>query len=131
MIFGISKYAGIWESEDGFRLDIKTISDTSALVSIYDSNCQPYKRTYFNDKPTINLNATYDDYLGEFRVDLWNKNKGFELILEYEHEYDLDEFKRDALIPALSRNEEYKFLNNYYEIFGTLRHLVKIERIAP
>jgi len=33
MKFGIDKFIGLWESVDGYRLDIAKTSDTSATVS--------------------------------------------------------------------------------------------------
>jgi hypothetical protein len=60
MKFGINRFVGLWESEDGYRLDIAKISDTSAMISFYDPSGKPVLRPYFNDKPTIKMPASYD-----------------------------------------------------------------------
>ena len=69
--------------------------------------------------------ARYDDYEGDLEVDLWEKGKGFSLVLTYEYGYELDELKRDALVPALSRYEDDHFLDGYYALFGSLSHYTR------
>ncbi len=69
--------------------------------------------------------AAYDGYEGTFEVELWEKGKGFILDLTHEYEYELDEFKRESLVPALSRYEEDDFLDAYYELFGPLNHFIR------
>lgn len=129
MKFGIDKFIGLWESVDGYRLDIAKTSDTSATVSFYDPSGQPVVRPYYNDKPAIKMIASYDDYYGEFRINLWEKGKGFEFDIHREGEYDLDNFKRESLIPAITRYEEDNFLDKYYELFGKLNHFNKIYKV--
>jgi len=129
MEFGIDRFVGLWESEDGYRLDIAKISDTSAVVSFYDPSGQPVLRPYFNDKPTIKMPASYDDYYGEFLIDLWEEGKGFKFDLQHEGNYDLDKLKRESLIPAITRHEEDSFLDRYYELFGKLKHFTKIYKV--
>lgn len=121
MKFEIEKFSGIWASEDHYRLEIIIIDETSAFVSLYNPRGVPVNRPYFHNTPTINMPALYDDYYGEFTVDLWEDNKGFKLDLQYEEQYDLDELKRDALVPALTRYEADNFLDQYYELFGHLK----------
>lgn len=38
---------------------------------------------------------------------------------------ELDQFKLDALVPALSRYEDDHFLDAYYALFGSLSHYTK------
>jgi len=129
MKFGIDRFVGLWESEDGYRLDIAKTSDTSAVVSFYDPSGEPVVRPYFNDKPTIKMPASYDDYYGEFRIDLWEEGKGFEFDVHHEGNYDLDKLKRESLIPAITRHEEDNYLDRYYELFGKLKHFTKIYKV--
>lgn len=72
---GIDKYCGIWTSKDNYQVEIKKINDTSALVSIYSPEGALVKRPYFNNKPTLEMPAKYDDYYGEFIVHLWEPSK--------------------------------------------------------
>lgn len=129
MKFGIEKYIGLWESEDGYRLDIAKVSDTSALVSFYDPSGDAVIRPYYNDSPTIEMPASYDDYYGEFKIDLWEEGKGFEIDIHHEEEYELDEFKRESLIPAITRYEEDNYLDKYYKLFGKLNHFINIHGV--
>ncbi|MDC3237291.1 hypothetical protein OAT93_01010 [bacterium] len=129
MKFGIEKFIGLWESEDGYRIDIAKASDTSGLVSFYDSSGNAVIRPYYNDSPTIEMPASYDDYHGEFIIELWEKGKGFALDMHHEENYDLDKFKRESLIPAITRHEEDNFLDKYYELFGKLKHFTKIYKV--
>ena len=52
--------------------------------------------------------AHYDSN-GIFEVDLWQEGKGFILDLTHEYDYELDPERREALVPALSRNERRSF----------------------
>jgi hypothetical protein len=126
MKFGIDRFIGLWESEDGYRLDIGKTSDTSAIVSFYDPYGEPVARPYFNDKPTIKMPASYDDYYGEFRIDLWEEGKGFKFDIHHEEKYDLDELQRESLVPSITRYEEDNYLDKYYELFGKLNHFTRV-----
>jgi hypothetical protein len=69
--------------------------------------------------------AHYDNYYGDFRVDLWSEDKGFTLHLDHEYDYVLDSQQREALVPAISRYERDRFLDAYYSLFGPLDHFVR------
>ncbi len=126
MKLGIDKFSGIWVSEVNYKIEIIKIDNTSAVVSIYNPKGIPINRPYFDDKPTIKMPASYDDYNGDFTVDLWKNKSGFELDIIYEAEYELDQFKRESIIPAISRYEEDYYLDQYYGLFGDLKHFTKI-----
>ncbi len=128
MKFGIDKFVGLWESEDGYRLDISKISDTLAVVSFSDPSGEPVARPYFINKPTIKMTASYDVYYGEFTIDLWEDGKGFEFVLHHERKHDLDNLKRESLIPAITRFEEDNYLDKYYKLFGNLKHFARIQK---
>ena len=74
--------------------------------------------------PSLKMVAHYDDYNGMFEVDLWEEGKGFILDLTHEYNYELDP-EREALVPALSRNERDHFLDVCYSLFGPLDHFVR------
>jgi hypothetical protein len=97
-----------------------------ALVSFYAPEGNPINRPYFNNEPTFKMPSVYDDYSGDFSVYLWQSGKGFSLDLRYEETYALDQFQREALIPALTRFEDDSFLDQYYDLFGNLNHFTKI-----
>jgi len=74
--------------------------------------------------------ASYDDYYDEFRIELWEEGKGFEFDIHHEGEYDLDNFKGESLIPAITRHAEDNFLDKYYGLFGKLNHFNKIYKVC-
>ena len=75
--------------------------------------------------PSVKMIARYDDYNGTFEVDLWEKGKEFILDLTHEYNYELDPERREALVPALTRYERDRFLDEHYSIFGPLDHFVR------
>lgn len=72
--------------------------------------------------------AHYADYYENFDVDLWEQGKGFTLHLDHEYDYVLDPEQREALVPAISRNERDHFLEAFYSLFGPLDHFVRNAR---
>lgn len=80
------------------------------------------------DAPTESMNARYDDYYGEFVVDLWSKDKGFTMHLDYEHAYELDSLRRESLVFGIGRNQEENYLDAFYPLFGPLNHFVRDEK---
>ncbi len=125
MRFGIDKFIGLWKSEDGYYLKISKISSTSAIVSFYDPSGEPVIRPYYGSKPTVQMPASYDEYEGEFDIDLWETGKGFTLNLTYLNDYVFDKQKKELLIPSIIRNEDDDFLDKHYKLYGTLKNLVK------
>jgi hypothetical protein len=47
------------------------------------------------------------------------------LDLTHEYDYELDLEGREALVPALSRYERDRFLDECYSLFGPLDHFVR------
>jgi hypothetical protein len=72
--------------------------------------------------------AHYDDYNGIFGVELWESGKGFLLDLTHEQTYELDEERRESLVPALMTHAEDRFLDRYSDLFGPLNHYVRTKR---
>ena len=58
-------------------------------------------------------------------VELWEDGKGFQLDLNFEPGYILDELQRDSIVPGLSRYEKDVFLDEYYHFFEPLKHYIK------
>ena len=130
MSFGIDRYTGHWRDVEGYRLEIKKINEEQASASLLSPLGFPVNRPYFEGKPTVHMPAIYDDYEGTMEVQLWGGESGFVLELLHEPAYDLDESRREALVPALSRYEEDYFLDQYYDLFGRLKHYTREETSA-
>jgi hypothetical protein len=122
---GIAQFVGSWVSESGYHLRIKKVGKDRALVDFLDPRGAPVQRPYMGGAPTLKMVAHYDDYNGMFEVDLWEEGKGFILDLTHEYDYELDPERREALVPALSRYERDRFLDECYSLFGPLDHFVR------
>ena len=68
--------------------------------------------------------AYYDDYYGDFEVELWEERK-FILHLSHEYDYELDPKRREALVPALSWNAQDRSMDKWRSSFGPLDHFVR------
>lgn len=122
----IDKFIGDWANEEGSRLVIRKTTSRTAIVSFLTGPAGiPVVRPYCGDLPSTSMHASLRDYGSTIEVELWRPGKGFTLHLTYEYTYELDKEHRDSLIPALSRYEEDEFLDQYYSLFGRLRHYTK------
>jgi len=122
---GIAQFVGSWLSESGYHLRIKKMRKGWASVDFLDPRGAPVQRPYMGGAPSLKMVAHYDDYKGMFEVDLWEEGKGFILDLTHEYNYELDPERREALVPALSRNERDHFLDACHSLFGPLDHFVR------
>jgi len=122
---GIAQFVGSWISETGYHLRIKKVRKDRASVDFLDPRGAPVQRPYMGGAPSLKMIAHYDDYNGTFEVDLWEEGRGFVLELTHECDHELDPKRREALVPALSRNERDHFLDACYSLFGPLDHFVR------
>ena len=125
--FGIARFVGSWISASGHRLVIKRENRSRALVDFFGPSGEPVRRPYMKDAPTVRMVADYDDYDGIFGVELWERGKGFILDLTHEQEYDLDEQRRESLVPGLTTHAEDRFLERYFGLFP-LHYFVRSKR---
>jgi len=123
--YGIARFVGSWVSASGYRLRIKEMLRDQASVDFLDPRGVPIQRPYMRGAPTVKMIAHYDDYNENFEVDLWEEGKGFILDLSHHYNYELDLEQREALVPALSRFERDRFLDECYSLFGPLDHFVR------
>src|SRR5262245_16322410 len=96
---GIARFIGSWVSASGHRLRIRRVRKNKASVDFLDPSGRPVRRPYMSGAPSLQMVAHYDDYDGLFEVDLWHCSKGFRLHLDHEDQYELDEYRREALVP--------------------------------
>src|SRR5215472_13487378 len=122
---GIAQFVGSWISESGYQLRVRRIRKDQASVDFLDPQGTPIGRTYMGGAPSVKMIAHYDDYYENFEVDLWEQGKGFTLHLDHEYDYLLDQQRREALVPAISRYERDSFLDVFYSLFGPLDHFVR------
>lgn len=121
----IDNYVGEWDDPYGRRLRITKVNATTASVSLFAEN-QILARPWYESRPSTEMLATYEPADSpQLVVELWAKDKGFALHLNFEPAYELDKERRDSLTVALSRFEEDHFLDAYYYLFQPLSHYVK------
>jgi hypothetical protein len=125
----IDNYIGEWKDEMGNRLVIQKINDNVATVSFFSAlGNKPILRPWADGKPSLGMRATYTPEEGpSLVVELWKEGRGFCLHLSFEPDHILDQSRRDAIIPALSRYEGDEFLDQYYILFYPIRHYTKID----
>ena len=128
MRYGIARFVGSWVSASGHRLRIKKVRKDQASVDFFDPNGTPVRRAYMNGALSVQMVARYDDYNGIFAVELWEHGRGFILHLSHEYDYELDERRREALVPAISRYEQDHFLDQHSRLFGPLNHFVRTKK---
>jgi hypothetical protein len=123
----IDNYVGEWEDGAGKRLSIRKVHDEMCLVSFFGApDTQPIRRPWCAAQLSVDMMATYRPEEGpELLVELWEVGTGFTLHLNFEVAYILDEAARDALVPALSRDEEDDFLEQYSHYFYPLQHYTR------
>jgi hypothetical protein len=124
MKYGIDKFIGNWVDEEGYRLEIKKVDKTKALVSLFSDLGHPISRPYWENKLTIDMPAKYDEYEGTFDIHLWEPEKSFYLNLN-ELFSDVNDDNEDCLTVSITRYEEDNFLDQYYYVFGKLSHYKK------
>ena len=138
ILTNIDHYIGEWKDDMGNRLVIQKIDDNVAAVPFFSAhNNKPILRLWAEGKPSLDMAAKYTPEQGpDLVVELWKEGRRFCLHLTFEPRSILDESRRDAMIPALSRYEEYEFLDQYYSLFHPiLRWLcwicLKIQKCSP
>jgi hypothetical protein len=120
------KFVGEWQNDAGNILLIEKQSDQMCTVSLLKGSVsEPILRFYYENKPSIDMNAIVIDHGSTLEVDLWEKGKGFTLQLTHGSEYDFARDIGEVLYPALTRYSKDKFLDQYYDLFGPLYRYVK------
>lgn len=123
-LYGIEQFVGTWISASGYCLRIKKVRKNLASVDFFDPSGAPVQRPYMGGAASTNMVAHYDDYYGNFDVELW-EDRRFILHLSREYDYECDPEQCEVFEPALSRNIRDSFLDQYYSLFGPLESFVR------
>jgi hypothetical protein len=123
----IENFIGEWQDETGNRLQIRKLSATACTVTFLGAfNGAPISRPWFGGRPSVDMPAQYDPHdEPDLRVELWESRRGFTLHLDCQPCYDLDEDRRESLVPWLSRYDRDGFLDQYYGLLGPLSHFTR------
>ena len=85
--YGIEQFVGTWISASGYCLRIKKVCKNLASVSFLIQAALQVQRPYMGGAASIKtLVAHYDDYYGDFDVELWEKRR---FILHLSREYQI------------------------------------------
>lgn len=124
----MERFIGKWKNKAGNILEIKPNNDNSVKVSFFSGRTgNPIIREYFENKETLDMNAELDFYGTSLEVDLWTKEKGFQLTLLH----DWIEFKNEnscyCLSPGLTNYIEDDCARKYGELFMPLEYYKRID----
>ncbi len=122
MKYVIDRYIGFWKNEEGYRLEIRKKDETNALASLFAPSGHPISRPYMDGKETVDMPAIYDDYIGDFDIQLWNPDSGFCLNLHHFNSTRNDNYGEELLSPGLTRHEEDNHLEPFYALYGKLSY---------
>ena len=120
MKFGIDRYVGNWKNQEGYRLQIRKKDETNAWVALFSPFGPPISRPYWGGKKTVDMLATYNDYIGDFDVQLWGPGSGFCLNLNHTYSTRIDDYGKEILAQGLSRYQKDDHLDAFYALFGEL-----------
>lgn len=117
----MERFIGKWKNKAGNILEIRPNNDKSLKVSFFSGQTgEPVCREYFENKESIDMNAELDFYETSLEVDLWTKEKGFQLTLLH----DWIEFKNEepcyCLAPGLTNYIEDDYTEKYGDFFMPL-----------
>jgi hypothetical protein len=125
---GIDRFAGDWRSDDGWNLSIVKASTQRARVTLLGPDDEPVRRPYWDNRPTVDMPADYDDYMGAFTVHLWEPDRGFTMHLDHHLSDRWVDLDQEILSPSLSQYEKDRFLDQYHGLFGRLADFKRMKR---
>jgi hypothetical protein len=73
-------------------------------------------------KETVDMPAVYDDYMGDFEIQLRNPDSGFCLNLSYLYSTRNHDYGEELLAPGLTCYEEDTRLEPFYALYGNLSY---------
>jgi len=81
----IIEFIGNWKNESGNILEIRPNDKNSLKVNFISGiTGKPVIREYFENKESVELHAELDYYKSSLEVELWEKGKGFQLLLLFD-----------------------------------------------
>ena len=124
----MDRFIGKWKNKAGNILEIAPKGKKSLNVSFISGRTgKPIIREYFDNRETINMNAELDYYETSLEVDLWTKDKGFQLTLLHDWREYRNEPGRYYLAPGLTNYIEDDYTDKYGDLFMPLEEYKRIE----
>lgn len=124
----MDRFIGKWRNKAGNILEIAPKDKKSLNVSFISGRTgKPIIREYFDNRETINMNAELDYYETSLEVDLWTKDKGFQLTLLHDWREYRNEPGHYYLAPGLTNYIEDDYTDKYGDLFMPLEEYKRIE----
>ena len=121
-------YVGDWAGQPNRELHIRKVKGRHYLATLLIDG-QPIERPWMENAPTIDMPARYTFSAldgSDFSIDLWTK-KRFVIFLTFEPSFQIyNDPPCDALTMAITRSSKLEFLDQYYHLFGGMKHFVRI-----
>jgi len=114
----IENYCGEWINDSDNRIEIIYKNKRSVLVAFYSSGeSHPMLRPWCGNKPAISMVGTLDsESQSTLDIDLSNKENSFQFNLSL----DITDSSYKSCTPSIIRIENETFLEQYYNLFGSL-----------
>ena len=122
----ITEFIGIWKNESGNILEIKPNDKNSLKVNFISGiNGKPVIREYFENKESVELHAELDYYKSSLEVELWEKGKGFQLLLLF----DWINYKNESgyyLAPGITEYFDSNLIKQFGHLFMPLEYYKRL-----
>ncbi len=123
----IDNYEGIWEDKVGNTLVIDGVDEHHCTVTfIPDGQDTPLLRPWLKQKPATDMIGTYDPQYGS-AVDIELAEKGTRFCLSID--FECTDYGYQELTPAIIRNENDSFFDQYYHLLGPLESFIKVNYV--
>ena len=123
----IHEFIGTWENESGNILEIRcNESDLLMVDFISGKTGEPVIREYYGDKDSVKMPAELDFCESSLVVELWEKGKGFQLLLLY----DWIDFKNQSgyyLAPGITEYFNSNLTKQYGDLFMPLEYYKRMK----
>lgn len=125
---GLNDFIGTWKNKSGNILEIKPFSKSALKVNFISGQIgNPVIRDYCENKKSLDMQAELDFYESSLEIELWEKGKGFQLILLYD-KIDLNNGNTAIrLAPGLSHFLNSNLTEQYGHLFYPLEYYQKIQ----
>jgi hypothetical protein len=122
----IIEFIGSWKNESGNILEIRPNDKNSLKVNFISGiTGKPVIREYFENKESIELHAELDYYESSLEVELWEKGKGFQLLLLF----DWINYKNESgfyLAPGITEYFDSNLIKQFGHLFMPLEYYKRL-----
>ena len=126
----IEEFIGVWKCQSGNIIEIKANDEISLAVNFISGETgQPIVRPYLDNMESVDMKAELDFYETSLEVELWKKDKGFQLSLLRDQIYFNNGDYEFYLAPAITRYENDNSTDEFINLFGPLEYYRKISEM--